>query len=84
MVLKKDIYAQMKRFHNKHKLRIYMYDFMYADTETMSGGFYLQVTITFVEKYKKSLTPGPVPKYWIIFSYIRSEDYESDLNFDEK
>ena len=48
------------------------------------GGFYLQVTITFVEKYKKSLTPGPVPKYWIIFSYIRSEDYESDLNFDEK
>ena len=27
-------------------------------------------------------TPGPGPKYWIGFSYIRSKDYELYLNFD--
>ena len=28
-------------------------------------------------------TPGLVPKYWIEFTYIHSEDYELDVNFDE-
>ena len=27
--------------------------------------------------------PGPVPKHWLGFSYIRPEAYELDLNFDE-
>ena len=26
-------------------------------------------------------TPGPVPKHWLIFVYIRSEDYELDQKF---
>ena len=26
-------------------------------------------------------TPGPVPKHWLVFVYIRSEDYELDQNF---
>ena len=28
-------------------------------------------------------TPGLVTKDWLGFSYIRSEDYELDVNFDE-
>ena len=28
-------------------------------------------------------TPGPVPKHWLGFSVIRSEDYELDQNFDD-
>ena len=28
-------------------------------------------------------TPGPVQKHWFKFSYINSEEYQSDKNFDE-
>ena len=28
------------------------------------------------------LTPGAVPKFWLGFGYVRSEEYELDLNFD--
>ena len=34
-------------------------------------------------KYKKISTPGPIPKYWLGFSYIRSEYYELGQNFDD-
>ena len=44
---------------------------------------YFTSTITFAEKYKNMSTPGPFPKHWLGFSYIRSEDYELYLNFDE-
>ena len=30
-----DRYAQMKRFHYYRWVQVYMYDFMYTDTETM-------------------------------------------------
>ena len=39
-----------------------MYDFMYVDTETMPEEDYFAATKTFVEKYKKHLTPVPLPK----------------------
>ena len=44
---------------------------------------YFPDTKTFVRDYNKRSTPGPVPKHLIGFSYIRSEYYELDLNFDE-
>ena len=28
-------------------------------------------------------TLGPVPKHWLVFGYMRSEDYELDVKFDE-
>ena len=36
-----------------------------------------------VVKLKKKSTPEPVSKHWMLFSYIRSEDYELDKNFDD-
>ena len=31
-----DKYAQLKRFHHDHSLQLYMYTFMYVDTDTIS------------------------------------------------
>ena len=45
---------------------------------------YFTATKIFVDNYKKMSTPVPVPKYWLGFSYIRSEDYELYQNFDNK
>ena len=28
-------------------------------------------------------TPGPVPKHWLGFSYVRSKDHDLDMNFYE-
>ena len=36
----------------------------------------------FVENYKKMSTLGPVPRHWLRFRYIRSEDYELYHYFD--
>ena len=36
-----------------------------------------------MEKYFYMSTPGPVQKNWFKFSYINSEEYQSDKNFDE-
>ena len=38
---------------------------------------------TFVVNYNKITNPGTVPENWLGFSYIRSEDYELDQNFDD-
>ena len=35
-----------------------------------------------IVNYKKISTPGPVPKNWLGFSYIRSKDYKLCHNFD--
>ena len=50
----------------------YMYDFMYVDSEEMPVDDHFSPTITFVENYRKIWTPGPVPKHWLGFSYMRS------------
>ena len=60
-----------------------MYDFMYVDPDKMPVEYYFTATNTFVVKYKKMPTPVPVPKHWLGFSCICSEDYELDMNFDE-
>ena len=61
-----------------------MYAVMYVDNETIPAEDHFPAKKTFFGKYKKIPTPGTVPKIWLGFSYIRSEDYESDQNFDDK
>ena len=56
---------------------------MYVDTNTMSVEDHFPATKTFVVDYKKISITGTVPKHWIGFSYILSEDYELAQNFDE-
>ena len=78
-----DKYELLKRFHHDYRLQIYLYDFMYVDHETIPVEEDFPDTKTSVENYKKMSTPGPVPKYWLGFSCIISEDYELDNNFDD-
>ena len=59
-----------------------MYDFMYVDTEIIPAKEIFTATKNFVVNYKKMSTPGPIPKYWLGFSYTSSEYYELDQNFD--
>ena len=66
-------------FHCDRKLQVYMYDFMYVDPDKIPMEDYFPATRTF----KKISTPGPVPNNWPVFSYIRSDNYQLDLNFDE-
>ena len=66
-----DKYAQLNRFHHDHQLQVYIYDFIYVDTETIPVKDYFTATKTFVVKYKKISIPGSVAKHWIGFSYIR-------------
>ena len=56
---------------------------MYVDSETMPVGYHFTTTKQFVVNYKKMLTPGTVPKNWLGFIYIFSENYELDQNFDD-
>ena len=78
-----DKYEKMMSFHHDHQLQVCMYDFMYVDPETMPVEDHLPATKTFVAIYKKFSNAGTVPKHWIRFSYINSEDYELDQNFDD-
>ena len=57
----------MKRFHNDRQLKVYMHAFMYVNPEINPEDYYFSGTKIFVEDYKKILTPGPVPKHWLIF-----------------
>ena len=77
-----DKYAQMKRFHHDCQLQAYMYASMYVDTQTIPVEEHLTATIFFVN-YKKMSTPEQVPKNCLGFSYIHSEYYELDLNFED-
>ena len=63
-----DKYAQLKRFHHELRLQVYMYTFMYVDPETIPLEDHFPATKTFVENYKKILTPGLVPKHCLGFS----------------
>ena len=56
---------------------------MYVDTETMVEEGWFTATKTIVEKYKRRSTTVPVPNNFLVFSYIYSDDYELDLNFNE-
>ena len=59
-----------------------MYDFMYVGTEAIPVEEHFPGTKQCVENYNKITTPLPVPKYLLVFSNIRSEDYELDNNFE--
>ena len=78
-----DKYALMKRCHCDLQLQVYMYDFKYIDNKTMADEDYFPYTKSFPENYNKLSNPVPVPKHWLGFSYIFSEDYELGMNFDE-
>ena len=56
---------------------------MYVDTETMSVEDHFPAKNIFFVNYNKISTPGTVPKHWIGFSYIRSEEYELYQKFDD-
>ena len=60
----------MKRYYYYCRLQVYMYDFMYVDTDTMTEEYCFPDTKTFVKNHKKSSSQGPVPKNWLEFSYI--------------
>ena len=60
-----------------------MYAFMYVDPEKMPVEENFTSTKKIVMRYKKISTTRPVPKHWLRFSYIRSEDYELDQNLDD-
>ena len=64
-------YAQLKRFNRDRRLQVYLYAFIYVDTQTILVGNHFPAN-TFFVKYNEMLTIGPVPKHWIGFSYIRS------------
>ena len=74
-------YAILKRFHSDRRLKVYMYDFMYVNPDSIPVEDYFPETKTFFDKYKKMSTPGPVPTHLIF--YIGLEDYQFYLNFDE-
>ena len=57
---------------------------MYVFPDTIPVEDYFPATKTFFGKYKKISTPESVPKPWIVFSFIHSEYYELDQNFDKK
>ena len=57
---------------------------MYDDTETIPPEENFTATKMLVDNKKKISTPGPIPKHWLVFSYISSEYYELDQNFDDR
>ena len=65
-------YAKPKMLHHDRRLQFYIYDFMYVDPDIIPVEDHFTATKTFVNHYKKMLTPGPVPKHWLGFSYICS------------
>ena len=78
-----DTYSQLKRFHCDCRLQLYMYYFMYVDTETIPVKDYFPSAKNIDDNYKKVSTLGPVPKHYLAFSYIGSEYYKLDMKFDE-
>ena len=58
-----DKYAQMKRFYHELRLQVYIYAFMYINTEIITEEDYFPATKTCVENYKKMSTPVPVLKH---------------------
>ena len=78
-----DKYAQLKRFNHDQRLQVYMYAFMYVDTQTVPVEDHFPAAKIFVENYKKIKKLGTVSKHWIGFTYIFLEDYELDKICDD-
>ena len=60
-----------------------MYAFVYVDTQTIPMEEHFPDTKTFFVSYKDVSNPVPFPKHWMVLSYIHSEAYELDQNFDD-
>ena len=67
---KKDIYALIKRFYYEHRIQVYVYAFMYADTKTMVEEQLFLTIQRIVEKYNRRSNIVSVPRSWLEFSYI--------------
>ena len=67
-----DKYAKLKRLHHDLRLQVYIYNFIYVDTDTIPVDENFTTKKTYVLNYKKMSTPGTVPKNWLGFSYIVS------------
>ena len=65
-----DEFSQLKSFHHEHQLKVYMYDFMYIDPDTMPVEDYFPDTKMFIENCKKMSILVSVPKHWLGFSFI--------------
>ena len=50
-----DKYAQIKRFHHDSWLQLYIYAFMYVDTENIPEDDYLPATKILVDNCKKKV-----------------------------
>ena len=58
-----DKYAQINMFNHDHWLQVYMFAFMWVDTDIIAEEDYFPTTKTFFENYKIGSTPGPLPKH---------------------
>ena len=65
-----DKYALINMFHCDRLLQFNMYAFIYVDPYTRAEEYYLPYTKIFVANYKRRPTPTPLPKYWLVFTYI--------------
>ena len=57
---------------------------MYVDYQTIPLEYHFTDTKKIVVNYNQTSTSGPVPINWLLFSYIRSEDYELDQDYYDK
>ena len=56
---------------------------MYVDPNKIPVEDHFPATEVLVDKYNQMSTPGPFPKHWLGFSYIRSEYFDLYQNFDD-
>ena len=61
-----------------------MYTFVYVDSQKVPMEEHFPAMKVFVVNYNKISTMEPVPKNWLGFSYICSEDYKLDQEFYKK
>ena len=67
-------------FNNDQRLHVYMDAFMYVDPRKMAVEDNL--LLIFFVNHKKITISVPVPKNWLVLSYICSEDYGLNNKFD--
>ena len=73
----------MKMFHYYCQLYVDIFAFMYVDLDAVLKEEFFIPTRKIVANYNIMSTPALVSKYCLRFSYICSEEYDLDLNFNE-
>ena len=67
-----DKYAKLKRFHHDRPLKVYIYDFMYIDPQTMPAEDYIIIHSSSFEDFlfiKIILYKGKTKVYFIVICY---------------